>query len=126
MSLRADYSGARLRRLPIPREITETPILIVCAAVVGIFIWLGADEAGYPLTVWYPAALLILALLGAWELYVDLGGVDSLILPAPHAVAAAMYDDRGLLWSNFLVTAATRIPSSTSSWRRWGRSPWPP
>src|ERR1700753_283403 len=51
------------------------------------------------------AALLILALLGAWELYVDLGGVDSLILPAPHAVAAAMYDDRGLLWSNFLVTA---------------------
>ncbi len=52
-----------------------------------------------------PALLLLLALLGAWELYVDLGGVDPLILPAPHAVARALYDDRSLLWSNFLVTA---------------------
>ena len=42
---------------------------------------------------------------GAWELYVDLGGVDPLILPAPHAVASALYDDRATLWSNFLVTA---------------------
>jgi NitT/TauT family transport system permease protein/putative hydroxymethylpyrimidine transport system permease protein len=48
---------------------------------------------------------VLAALLGAWELYVDLGGVDPLILPAPHAVASALYDDRGLLWSNFLVTA---------------------
>jgi putative hydroxymethylpyrimidine transport system permease protein len=31
--------------------------------------------------------------------------VDQLLLPAPHAVAKALYDDRGLLWSNFLVTA---------------------
>ncbi len=52
-----------------------------------------------------PALAVILALLGAWELYVDLGGVDPLVLPAPHAVAASLYDDRGLLWSNFLVTA---------------------
>jgi putative hydroxymethylpyrimidine transport system permease protein len=51
------------------------------------------------------AALLLAALIGVWELYVDLGGADPLILPAPHAVAASMYDDRGLLWSNFLVTA---------------------
>jgi putative hydroxymethylpyrimidine transport system permease protein len=51
------------------------------------------------------AAVLLLALLGVWELYVDLGGADSLILPPPHAVAASLYDDRGLLWSNFLVTA---------------------
>ncbi len=50
-------------------------------------------------------ALLLLALLGIWELYVDLGGVDADILPAPHAVASALYHDRGLLWSNFLVTA---------------------
>jgi NitT/TauT family transport system permease protein/putative hydroxymethylpyrimidine transport system permease protein len=47
---------------------------------------------------------LLLALIGAWELYVDLGGVDPSILPAPHAVAQALYDDRSLLWSNFLVT----------------------
>jgi putative hydroxymethylpyrimidine transport system permease protein len=52
-----------------------------------------------------PPALLLFALLGMWELYVDLGGVDPLILPAPHDVASALYDDRALLWSNFLVTA---------------------
>ena len=41
------------------------------------------------------ALLLLAALIGAWELYVDLGGADPLILPAPHAVASSMYDDRG-------------------------------
>ena len=46
-----------------------------------------------------------MVLLGAWELYVDLGGADPLILPAPHAVAQSLVRDRGLLWSNFLVTA---------------------
>lgn len=51
------------------------------------------------------AALVLLALFGAWELYTDLGGADPLILPAPHAVASALWTDRGLLWSNFLVTA---------------------
>jgi putative hydroxymethylpyrimidine transport system permease protein len=52
-----------------------------------------------------PPLALLLALLGAWELYVDLGGADSLILPAPHAIAQSLFDDRALLWSNFLVTA---------------------
>jgi putative hydroxymethylpyrimidine transport system permease protein len=52
-----------------------------------------------------PALALVLTLLGAWELYVDLGGADPLILPAPHAIAQSMYDDRSLLWTNFLVTA---------------------
>jgi ABC-type nitrate/sulfonate/bicarbonate transport system permease component len=52
-----------------------------------------------------PPALLLLALIGAWELYVDLGGVDPVLLPAPHEVAKSLYTDRGLLWSNFLVTA---------------------
>ena len=55
--------------------------------------------------IWKPLALLAL-LVGIWELFVDLGGADPLILPAPHAVAKALYTDRGLLWSNFLVTAA--------------------
>jgi NitT/TauT family transport system permease protein/putative hydroxymethylpyrimidine transport system permease protein len=49
---------------------------------------------------------LLIALFGIWELYVDLGAVNSLILPAPHSVAAALYDDRDLLWTNFKVTAA--------------------
>jgi len=52
-----------------------------------------------------PALAVVLALLGAWELYVDLGGVDPLVLPAPHAIVASLYDDRALLWSNLLVTA---------------------
>jgi putative hydroxymethylpyrimidine transport system permease protein len=53
---------------------------------------------------WRPVLALLL-LLGIWELYVDLGGVDPLILPSPHAVASSLYNDRSLLWSNFLVTA---------------------
>jgi ABC-type nitrate/sulfonate/bicarbonate transport system permease component len=50
--------------------------------------------------------LVLTALVGIWELYADLGGTSrELILPPPHQVASALYDDRGLLWSNFLVTA---------------------
>lgn len=52
-----------------------------------------------------PPLLIVLALVGAWELYVVLGGVDSFILPAPHEIARSLYDDRSLLWSNLLVTA---------------------
>jgi ABC-type nitrate/sulfonate/bicarbonate transport system permease component len=52
-----------------------------------------------------PAAVIVLALVGAWELYADLGGIDNFILPAPHQVARSLYVDRSLLWSNFLVTA---------------------
>lgn len=63
--------------------------------------WLAA---GRPRFGWRPALLLAL-LIGVWELYVDAGGADPLILPAPHAVAKALYTDRGLLWSNFVVTA---------------------
>jgi putative hydroxymethylpyrimidine transport system permease protein len=51
------------------------------------------------------AILLLLVLLGIWEVYVDAGGADSLILPAPHAIAQSLYDDRSLLLSNFLITA---------------------
>ncbi len=51
------------------------------------------------------AGLLLLGLIGGWELYVRVSGVDELLLPAPSAVAQALYDDRGLLWDNFLVTA---------------------
>jgi NitT/TauT family transport system permease protein/putative hydroxymethylpyrimidine transport system permease protein len=51
------------------------------------------------------AVVVVLALVGVWELYVDLGGVNNLILPAPHEVASSLYTDRSLLWSNFLVTA---------------------
>lgn len=51
------------------------------------------------------AAVLLAFLIGVWELYVDLGGADPLVLPAPHSIAKALYTDRSLLWSSFLVTA---------------------
>jgi NitT/TauT family transport system permease protein/putative hydroxymethylpyrimidine transport system permease protein len=53
---------------------------------------------------WRAVALLIV-LLGCWEAYVELGGADPLILPAPHAIAQSLYNDRSLLWSNFVTTA---------------------
>jgi putative hydroxymethylpyrimidine transport system permease protein len=52
------------------------------------------------------ALLLLLAGVGAWELYARLGGVDDFVLPAPTEIADALVRDRALLWDNFLVTAS--------------------
>jgi putative hydroxymethylpyrimidine transport system permease protein len=52
-----------------------------------------------------PAIVLAMAALAAWELYVDVAGVQEQLLPAPHAVAQATWDSAGLLWRNFTVTA---------------------
>ena len=52
-----------------------------------------------------PALVLCAMLLGAWELYADLSGVQSDLLPAPHAVASALWDEGGLLWHNFTISA---------------------
>jgi ABC-type nitrate/sulfonate/bicarbonate transport system permease component len=52
-----------------------------------------------------PAALLTLALLGVWEAYTRLGGIDAFLLPAPDQVLSSLWHDRGLLWDNLLVTA---------------------
>ena len=51
------------------------------------------------------AALILLGLVAAWEVYVDVGSVNGLILPAPHAIAQSLFDDRSLLWTNLTVTA---------------------
>ncbi len=51
------------------------------------------------------ALVFVALLLGAWELYAASGRVDELILPAPSAVARSLWEDRGLLWENFTVTA---------------------
>jgi len=51
------------------------------------------------------AVVLLIALIGVWEVYVDLGGADPLVLPSPHAVASALWTGRSILWHNFLVTA---------------------
>jgi NitT/TauT family transport system permease protein/putative hydroxymethylpyrimidine transport system permease protein len=52
-----------------------------------------------------PPLLLALAVLGAWELYVDVGAVNTLVLPAPHAIAGELWNNAGLLWANFKITA---------------------
>jgi putative hydroxymethylpyrimidine transport system permease protein len=52
-----------------------------------------------------PPLLLALVVLGAWELYVDLHGVNTLVLPAPHAMAEELWNNAGLLWANFKITA---------------------
>ncbi|MEY2517321.1 MAG: hypothetical protein QOJ89_4679, partial [bacterium] len=36
------------------------------------------------------AALLMLVILGGWEAYVDLGGIDDLLLPSPSQIATAL------------------------------------
>jgi ABC-type nitrate/sulfonate/bicarbonate transport system permease component len=51
------------------------------------------------------AFAIVAALVGAWEIYADTGAVDDFILPAPSQIATSLWDDRGLLWSNLLVTA---------------------
>jgi putative hydroxymethylpyrimidine transport system permease protein len=50
------------------------------------------------------AAAILLALLGAWELYAGVGPVDPLLLPAPHEVAQRLWEDRALLWESLRVT----------------------
>lgn len=61
---------------------------------------------------WLAPALVLVALLGAWEAYVDLGAVNDLVLPAPHQVALALYDDRRVLWRAFLVSAEEIVAGS--------------
>ncbi len=51
------------------------------------------------------ALLIVLALLGAWETYARVGGIDEFLLPAPSDIGQALVEDRGLLWDNFAVTA---------------------
>jgi ABC-type nitrate/sulfonate/bicarbonate transport system permease component len=52
-----------------------------------------------------PPALLVAALLGVWELYVDSSSTSAFVLPAPHAIAAALWDNAGFLASNLRPTA---------------------
>jgi len=53
----------------------------------------------------WPPLLVLAVLLGAWEVYVDSGGVDDLVLAAPSQIATALWDDRSLLLDNLWVTA---------------------
>jgi putative hydroxymethylpyrimidine transport system permease protein len=52
-----------------------------------------------------PAVVLVLALLGLWEAYADLSGVSMFVLPAPHEIAVALWNNAGLLSANLAPTA---------------------
>lgn len=49
--------------------------------------------------------LVVAALVVAWQLYVDLGGVDELVLASPTQIAQALWEDRGLLLDDLGVFA---------------------
>lgn len=53
----------------------------------------------------WPPLLVVVVLLGAWQLYVDSGGVDDLVLASPTQIAEALWQDRSLLLDNLAVTA---------------------
>jgi NitT/TauT family transport system permease protein/putative hydroxymethylpyrimidine transport system permease protein len=55
------------------------------------------------------ALAVVLVLVGAWELAVQGGVVDPLIVPAPSDVAQAIADDRGDLARALLVTAEEAV-----------------
>jgi ABC-type nitrate/sulfonate/bicarbonate transport system permease component len=63
-------------------------------------------RGGLPISRWAPPLAAALALLAAWQLYVDLAHVSPLVLPSPHAVAVALASDRGTLWRNLLRTGS--------------------
>jgi len=48
--------------------------------------------------------LVVIVLIGGWQAYAQLSGIDDFLLPAPSEIAQALYDDRGLLWANLRVT----------------------
>jgi putative hydroxymethylpyrimidine transport system permease protein len=52
-----------------------------------------------------PPLAILAGLVGAWEIYVDVDAVNPILLPAPHAIAQAMWNNAGLLGSNLGTTA---------------------
>lgn len=51
-----------------------------------------------------PAFLSIIALIGAWELYVVASGISPLVLPAPSRVGHEIIDNWPVLWANTIPT----------------------
>lgn len=62
-----------------------------------------------------PAAILVLALLGAWEGAVRAGWIDELLLPAPTAVAQSLVEDFDLLGPDLWVTAVEAVLGLTAA-----------
>jgi ABC-type nitrate/sulfonate/bicarbonate transport system permease component len=53
---------------------------------------------------WAIPLLILLVLVGAWELWVQVGDVPKWQLPAPSAIARELVESRALLWVHTLVT----------------------
>jgi putative hydroxymethylpyrimidine transport system permease protein len=49
--------------------------------------------------------VLLAALLGVWEIYADSGATSSFVLPAPHEVAASLWENAGFIAGNLVPTA---------------------
>lgn len=56
-----------------------------------------------------PPLILAAIVLTVWEGYVTVAGVPKSVLPAPTAVALALYRDAGLLWSNTITTLSETV-----------------
>lgn len=53
---------------------------------------------------WGPALLLVLTLVGLWELYVQLSGIRPTVLPGPGRVLTALFDFQDVIIENTLQT----------------------
>lgn len=51
-----------------------------------------------------PPVVVAAALLGIWQIYVTLSGVDVEVLPGPWRVAAQAWDNRSAIWTNTTPT----------------------
>jgi ABC-type nitrate/sulfonate/bicarbonate transport system permease component len=51
-----------------------------------------------------PPLVILVAVFGAWELYVELSGINRVTLPPPSRVAEAAWRNRELLWTHSQVT----------------------
>jgi putative hydroxymethylpyrimidine transport system permease protein len=65
----------------------------------------GARAPGRRALAILPPVLLVGVLLGIWEAYVDSGSASTFVLPAPHAIAAALWNNAGFLAANSAITA---------------------
>ncbi len=76
-----------------------------------ILAWLGAwrinstlADSDLSIAGWLVPAIFGIALLGLWELVVQLFGVPLVILPAPSDIAAKIGTTTDLLWADFIQT----------------------
>lgn len=62
-------------------------------------------RAGGAITRAAPPLVVVAALVGAWEVDADTGSTNPLLLPSAHSVAAALWNNAGLIASNLATTA---------------------